>query len=458
VLRVSNFGGFVQLMFHGIALLGGIVTTCNPLYTVEELTKQLKDSKAKYIITVPLFLEKVKEACKNVDISADNTYVFGQAEGAQPFTSLLANEGDNVPDVPCDPKNDIVALPYSSGTTGLAKGVMLTHYNLVSNLLQVEAREGPALQDRPTFLGLLPFFHIYGMTCIMGFGLYVGSTVICLLRFELEKFLQTVQEYKIAYLHLVPPICIALAKHPLCAKFDLTSMRSIISGAAPMGSALQTEVMTRYPHCAVRQGYGMTESSPVSHIGVFGGLAGSCGTLLPNMKCRLVDPETGKDVPIGEVGELWMAGPNVMKGYLNNPTATASTVTEDGWLRTGDMAKIDEHGNYFIVDRLKELIKYNGYQVPPAELEALLLSHPAVADTAVIGIPDDEVGELPKAYIVLKADQKIEALEIADWLAERVAPTKKLRGGIEFIDAIPKNASGKILRRVLKEKEASKKQ
>lgn len=423
------------------------------MYTVEELTKQLKDSKAKYIITVPLFLDKVKEASKTVGIEDNNTFVFGTAEGAQPFVSLLSNEGNDVPDVPCDPKKDVLVLPYSSGTTGLPKGVMLTHYNLVANMLQVEAREAELVKARPTFLGLLPFFHIYGMTCIMNFSLYLGSTVICLLRFELEKFLQTVQEYKIAYLHLVPPICIALAKHPLCAKYDLTSMVSIISGAAPMGSALQDEVRTRYPHCAVRQGYGMTESSPVSHVAPIGGIAGSCGTLLANMKCRLVDPETGKDATIGEVGELWMTGPNIMLGYLGNASATASTLTEEGWLRTGDMARVDEHGNYFIVDRLKELIKYNGYQVPPAELEALLLSHPAVADTAVIGVPDDEAGELPKAFVVLKPDQKTLPSEIADWLAERVAPTKKLRGGVEYIDQIPKNASGKILRRVLKEKE-----
>lgn len=444
------------VVLYAVTMLGGILTTAHPLYTTNELAHQLKDSGASYLLTIPPLVDKAKEAASHVNLNPDNIFVFGQAEGAHPITSLLNNDG-KVPEVEIDPKNDVAVLPYSSGTTGLPKGVQLTHYNIVSNLCQCLETEGKSVKGDDKLIGVLPFFHIYGMTVIMCFAVCQGCECVVMSRFDLERFLQLVQEHKITYCHLVPPIIIALAKHPIVAKYDISSIRSIVSGAAPLGAQVQEELSNKLTGLKLRQGYGMTELSPVSHVCPMDEIVfGSAGVLVPNTEAKIVDTTTGKEVGVGEVGELWIRGPQVMKGYWNNEKATKDTLDSDGFLHTGDIGYIDERGHLFIVDRLKELIKYNGFQVPPAELEAVLLSHPAIADAAVIGVPDESAGELPKAYVVLKPDQSVTAEEIVEWAAAKVAPTKKLRGGVEFIDAIPKTASGKILRRVLKDKELAK--
>lgn len=437
--------------FHAVATLGGINTTVNPLYTPHELAHQLKDAGAKYLLTIPQFLSNAQAAAVEAG-GIEEIFVFGEAEGATPFASLLRSDGQ-LPPVAIDPQKDLVVLPYSSGTTGLPKGVMLTHHNLVANICQCSGADfDRGLEIRPddVLLGLLPFFHIYGMVVVMSWALYQRATVVTMPRFDMEQFLNLAQSHRLSYAHLVPPIVLGLAKHPLVDKFDLSNLRAIVSGAAPLSGELEAAVKARLG-VEVTQGYGMTESSPVTHFCFrlpAGKLKpGSVGQVVPNTLARIVDPVTREEFGAGQEGELWVKGPQVMQGYLNNPQATANTVDRDGWLHTGDIAVADEDGYFWIVDRLKELIKYKGYQVAPAELEALLLTHPAVADAAVIGLPDDEAGELPKAFVVRKGD--VSEDEILAFVADQVAPYKRIRF-VEFIDAVPKSASGKILRRVLK--------
>ena len=434
--------------FHGASAAGGRATTVNPLYTATELTHQLRDSQAKLLITVAPFLDAAREAA--ADAGVPDVYVVGEAEGAASFMDLLADPED-APAVEIDPAADLAVLPYSSGTTGLPKGVMLSHRNLVANVLQTQAAFPIGADD--TLIGVLPFFHIYGQTVIMNQGLWAGATIVTMPRFDLEQFLELIERHRVTQGYVVPPIALALAKHPAVEGRDLSSVRTLMSGAAPLGADLIEQVTARLG-CKVIQGYGLTETSPVTHAMPADGenKPGTIGTPLPETECRIVDPETGTDVPEGERGELWIRGPQVMSGYLGNPEATAATIDADGWLHSGDIAIRDADGYYTIVDRLKELIKYKGYQVPPAELEALLISHPEVADAAVVGVPDPECGELPKAFVV-PADGELDADELMAWVSERVSPQKRIRM-VAIVDEIPKSPSGKILRRVLKERSA----
>jgi acyl-CoA synthetase (AMP-forming)/AMP-acid ligase II len=432
--------------WHGTAFAGGTVTTVNPVYNAEEIRHQLKDAGAKYLIVYPQALESALKAAEGTPV--EEVFVLGEGEGATPVTELF---GDPISEqVAVDP-DDTVALPYSSGTTGLPKGVMLSHRNLVANILQ--SNEPLGLEDDEVVIGVLPFFHIYGMTVIMNLGLYGGATTVTMPRFDLEQFLTIIQERKVTRAYVVPPIALALAKHPLVDKFDLSSLRMIMSGAAPLGAELEKACQERVG-CPVVQGYGMTETAPVTHVAPRGEhKPGTIGPVLSNMECRIVDSESGEDVEGDGRGELWMRGPNVMKGYLNNDEATRETIDGDGWLHTGDVAIVDEDGYFSIVDRVKELIKYKGFQVAPAELEALLLEHPAVADAAVIPISDEEAGELPKAFCVTQGDTSEE--DIKEFVAARVSSYKRIKH-LEFIDEIPKSASGKILRRFLVDREREK--
>lgn len=442
------------IAFHAVATLGGVVTTANPLYTPHELAHQLKDAGARFLLTVPPFLPQAKEAAAQAHI--EELFVFGEGEGATPFASLLQSDG-SLPAVQIDPKEDLVVLPYSSGTTGLPKGVMLTHHNLVANLVQTYHSMGEAsrLHSGDVMIGILPFFHIYGMIVVMSLALSRGATVVSMPRFDLEQFLSIIEKYKVTFAPLAPPIVLALAKHPLVEKFDLSSLRLIISGAAPLGADVEKACADRLG-CFVTQGYGMTESSPVLHFRPMPEgkeKLASIGQIVPNTEVMVTDVSTREPLGPNQEGEIWARGPQVMKGYLNNPAATASTVDKEGWLHTGDIGYVDKDGYFYIVDRLKELIKYKGYQVAPAELEAVLLSHPAVADAAVIGVADEEAGEAPKAFVVLKGDASAD--ELMSYVAGRVAPYKRLRS-LEFIQQVPKSASGKILRRVLVEQERAK--
>jgi acyl-CoA synthetase (AMP-forming)/AMP-acid ligase II len=437
--------------FHAVSLLGGVNTTINPLYTTAELTAQLKDAGARYIVTVAPFLEKAQQAAR--ECALREVFVFGEAEGATPFASLLAAR-DEAPAVAIDPQNDLVVLPYSSGTTGLPKGVMLTHYNLVANMVQTAAAL-TGLGESDTILGVLPFFHAYGMVVIMNLALHRGATVVTLPRFDLEQCLDTLQRYRITFANVVPPIVLALAKHPVVDKYDLGSLHTIFSGAAPLGESVAMAASARLG-CRVIQGYGLTETSPVTHatrVAAERIRVAGIGPPIPNTEAKIVDVATGAELGSNQEGEICVRGPQVMKGYLNRPEATAAMIDPEGWLHTGDIGYADEEGCFFVVDRVKELIKSNGLQIAPAELEAVLLAHPDVADAAVIPLPHEAAGEVPKAFVVLRGAATPD--QIMDFVAERVAPYKKIRC-LEVIDQIPKSPSGKILRRVLVEREKAR--
>jgi len=435
--------------FLGVAAIGGVNTTANSLYSTEDLVHQFTDSKAKYLLTIPQFLDRALPAAEQAGI--EEVFVLGEAEGATPFAALLAEDGP-MPDVSIDPEKDLIALPYSSGTTGLSKGVMLTHANLIANM--VLSCEMNKVEDDDILMAVLPFFHIYGMVLILCLGIYRGTTLITMTRFDLEPFLQIVQDFKVTCMNLVPPLVLALAKHPVVDNYDLSSIRLISSGAAPLGPELEKACAERLK-CQMYQGYGLTEVAGASHILPLAdprskNKVGAVGQVLPNTQSKIVGVESGAELGVNERGEVCIRGPHVMVGYLNNQEATDHCIDKDGWFHTGDIGYVDEDGYFYIVDRVKELIKYKGYQVAPAELEALLVSHPAIADAAVIPSPHEEAGEIPMAFVVLK--DKISAEEIMQFVADNVAPHKKVRK-VEIVDEIPRSASGKILRRVLVEKE-----
>jgi len=433
------------IVFLGAAMAGGTVTTLNPTYTEPEVHHQLNDAGATLLVTVPMLLDVARSAVEGTPTS--EVFVLGDATDGVPSVLDLFGEPSDAP-VEVDPLEDVVLLPYSSGTTGLSKGVMLTHHNLVANIAQVVAASG--MDDSDVVMAVLPFFHIYGMQVLMNSALRAGATIVTMPRFDLEEFLQLHQDHGITRSFVAPPIVVALAKHPVVDNYDLSHVRQIFSAAAPLSAELANEASQRLG-CEVVQGYGMTEMSPVSHLTALGGAKpGSVGVTAPNTETRIVDPVSGESLGVEVDGEVWVRGPQVMKGYLNNDRATQETLDPDGWLHTGDIGRIDADGHLFIVDRLKELIKYNGFQVPPAELEALLLTHPAVADAAVIGLPDESAGEIPVGYVVLRPGVEVGTEDIQDFVAGQVAHYKQIRQ-LHLVEEIPKSASGKILRRILRD-------
>ncbi len=429
--------------FFAAIRIGATVHTSNPVSTPEELAYQLADAGSRLLVTVNALSEKAREA-----VAESKRDIEIVTFDDSPFTTLASIMRDEEPPaVTIDPENDLAALPYSSGTTGLPKGVMLTHRNIVAQLLQIEAIETVQM---PALIGVLPFFHIYGMVIILFHGLMRGATIVTMPKFEFEPFLKVLQDWPITSAHIVPPIVVGLGKHPAVDNYRFPHLKYLFSGAAPLGAEL-TDAVEKRLNIKIRQGYGMTEASPATHYTVAGAeRAGAVGLLMPSIEMRIIDPESGKDLPTGEAGEVWVRGPNVMKGYLNNPEATARTVDADGWLHTGDIGIADADGYLTVVDRLKELIKVKGFQVAPAELESLLLKHPKIADVAVIPVADEQSGEVPKAVIVPKGP--LTADEVMEYLLPHVAHYKRVRH-VEFVDAIPKSPSGKILRRVLVERE-----
>ncbi|WP_314422775.1 AMP-binding protein [uncultured Microbacterium sp.] len=439
-------------VFHGILRAGATATTINSLYTPEEIANQLTDAEATWLITVSPLLPAAKEAAESLGLDADHLIVLDGADG-HPSLPALLGEGRAAPDVSFDPATHLAVLPYSSGTTGRPKGVMLTHRNLIANVSQ--CRSTISLGDDDRVLAVLPFFHIYGMTVLLNFALRQRAALVTMPRFDLTEFLRVVQEHRTSWVFIAPPIAVALAKHPLVDQYDMSSVKVIFSGAAPLDGALASAVETRLG-CTVCQGYGMTETSPVTHAIPYDRSdidRSSVGMLLANTEARLV-AEDGSDIEApadgaSSPGELLIRGPQVMKGYLNRPDATNEMLDAEGWLHTGDVATVTHDGVFRIVDRLKELIKYKGYQVAPAVLEAVLLEHPSIADAAVIGVLDDDGQEVPKAFVVRQSGATLEEEAVIAHVAANVAPHEKVRQ-VEFIDAIPKSASGKILRKDLR--------
>jgi acyl-CoA synthetase (AMP-forming)/AMP-acid ligase II len=453
--------------FHAILRAGAIATTINALYTAKDIAKQLSDAHAKMLITVTPLLRQAVEGAAHAGLSPAEVVVLdGAGEAADdshghPSADDLLASGADAPEVSFDPATHLAALPYSSGTTGNPKGVMLTHRNLVANVAQIWPIQGVGPHD--AVVAVMPFFHIYGMTVLLNAALHARARLVIMPAFDLAKFLAAIAEHRCTVAFIAPPVAVALAKHPVIDDYDLSSLKVVMSGAAPLDDELAHRVGERLG-CRVLQGYGMSELSPVSHcipfdgggqsVGVVAPLS-SCGWTVPNAITKIIDPETGAEIAVpghgrSAPGELWFRGPNVMAGYLGNGSATAETIDTEGFLHTGDLACVDSDGCVYIVDRLKELIKYKGYQVPPAELEALLLTHPGVADAAVVGVTDAESGEeIPKAFVVRQSGAELTADAVMDFVAEHVAPYKKVRE-VEFIDAVPKSASGKILRKDLR--------
>ncbi|MER5891467.1 4-coumarate--CoA ligase family protein [Streptomyces sp. NPDC001876] len=440
-------------VFYGATRAGASVTTVHPLATAEEFAKQLKDSAARWIVTVSMFLDVARRAAELAG-GIQEIFVCDQAEGHTSVLDMLGSTAPE-PEIAFDPAEDIAALPYSSGTTGTPKGVMLTHRSIGTNLEQLR----PFIPMGPgdSILAVLPFFHIYGLTALMNVPLRCGATVVVLPRFDLDQFLGAIQEHRISGLYVAPPIVLALAKHPAVGNYDLSSLRYIVSAAAPLDAELAAACSARLGLPPVRQAYGMTELSPGTHVVPLDAEnppPGAVGKLLPGTEMRIVSIEDpGKDVGTNTDGEILIRGPQVMKGYLGRPEATAEMIDADGWVHTGDVGRVDADGWLHVVDRVKELIKYKGYQVAPADLEALLLTHESVADAAVIGVYDAEGNEVPKAYVVRQpAAPDLTADDVMAYVAGHVAPYKKVRR-VEFIEAVPRAASGKILRRELRDRE-----
>ena len=435
--------------FFGVARAGGTNTTINGLYTQAEVAHQLRSSGARFLFTVSALLDRALPAAAEAGV--EEVIAFDGGEGATALADMVAPP-DALRRPAIDPAAALVSLPYSSGTTGFPKGVMLTHRNLVANVAQMAAVV-PTGPDE-VVAGVLPFFHIYGQTVVMNCAIREGATVVTMPRFDFEAFLDMIERYRVTRAYVVPPIIVGLAKHPAVEGRDLSSLRMMNSGAAPLDAAVEDACRARVP-ARLQQGYGLTEASPVTHCAALAlpAIPGSIGDLLPNTEARIVAVGTREDAAPGEAGELWVRGPQVMRGYLADERSTARTLDADGWLHTGDIATYDDEQGWRIVDRLKELIKYKGYQVPPAMLEGVLLEHPAVADACVIPSPDDEAGEIPKAFVVARAP--VGADELMAFVAERVAPHERIRA-CELIDEIPKSASGKLLRRVLVERERAR--
>ena len=447
-----------EVAFFGIVKAGGVVTTINSGYREREIAHQLENSGAGILVVHHSLLPMAEAARDGTPALKRMIVIEPSSRESDSFWGLIERSPATPPPVEIDAEKDLAALPYSSGTTGLSKGVMLTHYNMTANLRQFIERPGEALQQTEDDMLLvhLPLFHIYGMQVLMNAVIATGGTQVMMGRFDMGEMLKLVSTHKVTHLYTVPPVGIGLSLLTDLDGHDLSSMKAACLAAAPASEELQMRVqdVVGFP---VFQAYGMTELSPVSNVDYIEPekmTPGSVGPAIADTEERVVDLETGtKDIPLGEVGELLVRGPQVMKGYYNNNEATRETIDGDGWLHTGDIVRMNEQGCVWILDRKKELIKYKGFQVPPAELEGLLLEHPAIVDAAVVPKPDTESGEVPKAFVVARQGVEVSGEDVMSFVAARVATFKHVRE-VEFIDAIPKNPSGKILRRMLMDSES----
>jgi 4-coumarate--CoA ligase len=458
MLLLHNSPEFV-FAFLGASYAGATATTANPFYTTAEIEKQARAAKAKLIITQACYAEKVTEFGRENGVKVMCT--DKDVEGCLHFSELTGADESELLAVKISP-DDAVALPYSSGTTGLPKGAMLTHKGLVTSVAQQVDGENPNLyfHSEDVIVCLLPLFHIYSLNSVLLCGLRVGATILIMQKFEINALLELVHKYKVTIAPFVPPIVLAIAKSPVVDNYDLSSIRMVMSGAAPMGKELEDKVRVKLPNATLGQGYGMTEAGPVLSMCLafakepFEIKSGACGTVVRNAEMKIVDPDTGDSLPHNQAGEICIRGDQIMKGYLNDPEATERTIDKEGWLHTGDIGYIDDDEEIFIVDRLKELIKYKGFQVAPAELEALLIAHPNISDAAVVPMKDEGAGEVPVAFVVRANGSKISEDEIKQYISKQVVFYKRINK-VFFTDAIPKAPTGKILRKDLRAKLAA---
>ncbi len=424
----------------GAMRCGAAVTTLNPAVTDREAAEQLADAHAAIAMVSPGLVDRA------LALDLSTVVAIGDAPGAAPLRDLLAHDAPP-PTVEVDAGSPAL-IPYSSGTTGLPKGVVLMHANLVAVSRQLAHAFDAKTSDAT--LAVAPFFHILGMTAELLMPLSVGATVVTEPRFDQATFVDLLERHRISFLAVPPPIAAFLVHDPNVPARDLSHLELIAVGGAPLARHIHEALAVRLPRAAIGQGWGLTESSGAISVPRrrTGAPIGTVGAPLRDTELRVVSPDTHVDVRSDLDGELWVRGPQVMRGYLDRPDATAATITADGWLRTGDLGRITSDGHVVIVDRLKELIKVNGFQVAPAELEAVLAAHPAVADAAVAGRPDARTGEAPVALVV--AARRVEVDELSGWMRERVAPYKM---PVEFrmVDALPRTASGKLQRQRLRE-------
>ncbi|WVZ94346.1 hypothetical protein U9M48_040246 [Paspalum notatum var. saurae] len=458
-----NSAEFV-LSFFAASRVGAAVTTANPMSTPHDIAKQIAASGATVVFTESMAVDKLPAGAGLkvvlIDARRDGCLHFwddvmaGVPDEDEEISSAAAADDDGHD---FDPDN-VVALPYSSGTTGLPKGVMLTHRSLSTSVAQQVDGDNPniGLTSDDVILCSLPMFHIYSLNTIMMCGLRVGAAIVVMRRFDLAKMMELVERHRITIAPLVPPIVVAVAKSDQAAAHDLSSVRMVLSGAAPMGKDIEDAFMAKLPGAVLGQGYGMTEAGPVLSMCLafakepFKVKSGACGTVVRNAELKVIDPDTGKSLGRNLPGEICIRGQQIMKGYLNNPEATKNSIDADGWLHTGDVGFVDDDDEIFIVDRLKEIIKYKGLQVAPAELEALLITHPSIVDAAVVGKQvEPEIGEIPVAFVTKAQGSELSEDDVKQFVAKEVIYYKKVREVI-FVDKIPKAPSGKILRKELR--------
>lgn len=462
-LLMPNIPEYV-FAIHGALEAGLVVTFVNPLYTTGEVKRQFENAEVKCCVTIPQLAEITKAVAPTLR-NYKGTVIVGGGETDPSrkifdFKTFILTQRGDAPFPKISP-DDVALLPYSSGTTGMPKGVQLTHKNCVVNLEQCKHKS--LVNHVPTagnyqekVLSVLPFFHIYGFNGILNTIMIYGMHMITLPKFTPEMYLEAVIKYRPTVLFVVPSLLMFLATHPAVKSEHLSSIKEVTCGAAPASKALLDKFrdkIGRGDNIDIRQGYGMTETSPctlLSPHNMPASKVGSCGQLVKGTKAQIVSLTTGESLGPQQSGELWVKGPQIMKGYLKNEEATKETITEDGWLKTGDVAYYDEDGYFFIVDRTKELIKVKGNQVSPTELESIVLQIPGVADVAVVGIPDILSGELPRAFVVRKARATLTENDITSFVEPRVVAYKRLTGGVRFLDVIPRNPAGKVLRNELK--------
>ncbi|VYS46682.1 unnamed protein product [Arabidopsis thaliana] len=452
VLLLSPNSILFPVVCLSVMSLGAIITTTNPLNTSNEIAKQIKDSNPVLAFTTSQLLPKISAAAKKLPIVLMDEERVDSVGDVRRLVEMMKKEpsGNRVKERV--DQDDTATLLYSSGTTGMSKGVISSHRNLIAMVQTIVNRFGSD-DGEQRFICTVPMFHIYGLTAFATGLLAYGSTIIVLSKFEMHEMMSAIGKYQATSLPLVPPILVAMVNgaDQIKAKYDLSSMHTVLCGGAPLSKEVTEGFAEKYPTVKILQGYGLTESTGIgasTDTVEESRRYGTAGKLSASMEGRIVDPVTGQILGPKQTGELWLKGPSIMKGYFSNEEATSSTLDSEGWLRTGDLCYIDEDGFIFVVDRLKELIKYKGYQVAPAELEALLLTHPEITDAAVIPFPDKEVGQFPMAYVVRKTGSSLSEKTIMEFVAKQVAPYKRIRK-VAFVSSIPKNPSGKILRKDL---------
>nr|BCX00176.1 MAG: long-chain-fatty-acid--CoA ligase [Bacteroidota bacterium] len=474
-LMLPNSPQFV-IAFYGALRIGATVVGLNPLYTARELAFMLNDSLASTLVVLRPMFPRYREVAdstpvQRVIVTGVEDYLPWPKNWLYPlkarregswvevsptatihlFRSVLERHPPRPSSVSIDPREDVALLLYTGGTTGTPKAAMLTHFNLVANCLQVKSWM-PSLQEgREVIQGVLPFFHSYGLTAVLNLGMAIAATVVLQPRFVLEEVLKSTQRYRVTLFPGVPTMYVAINTSELSRRYNLRSVRLCISGAAPLPVEVAQQ-FERITGARLVEGYGLSEASPVTHTNPLFGQRkfGSIGIPLPDVDAQIVDEE-GKPLPPGEVGELIVRGPNVMKGYWNRPEETARAL-RDGWLYTGDMARMDEEGYFYIVDRKKDMIIVGGFNVFPREVEEVLFEHPKIKEAVVVGVPDPYHGEIVKAYVVLRSGEQATEQEIIEFCRERLASYKVPRQ-VEFRADLPKSMVGKVLRRVLLEEE-----